>query len=96
MPGFERQLIFRGQRDDLLHFGEQLSIFGNGNKRAVFLAVFDLILIVECGHPDDFAPAASHQNHAFDGGRIDASHRAIQIDAAEDLDAGNFLADHVS
>src|SRR5690348_7308962 len=96
MPGFQCQLMFGDEGDYLLHFREQLSVLGHRNERAVLFREAHLVLGIEGRHPDYASPAALHQHHALDCRGIDAAHRAIEVDSAEDLDAWHFFAYDVS
>ena len=50
---------------------------------------------VEGGHPDEPPVAAGHLRHVLDRRRIDPANGQVEVDPAEDLDAGHRLADDV-
>ena len=91
VSGFEHQPVLRGQRDDLFDLGQQGSILRHRHEGAILFGEPNLVLGIEGGQPDHAAELALDEHHAFDGRGVYAAHGAIQVDAAEQGDAGDYF-----
>src|SRR5262245_60637135 len=91
----EHQTVLRDERQHFFHFRKQFAITSDTHEWPVLFGVPNLILCIECRHPNEPPPSSRDLGHVCHSRGIYSANREVEVDSAEHFQTGYLLPDQV-